>query len=69
MGSRSRPKALAIVAIALLLLSACGGTPERTVASGAEQLLVDEFETLDGQTIDLATLQGEDVVLWFWAPW
>ncbi len=69
MGSRSRPKALAIVAIALLLLSACGGTPERTVDSGASQLLVDEFETLDGQTIDLATLQGEDVVLWFWAPW
>ena len=27
------------------------------------------FETIDGETFDLASLQGEDVVLWFWAPW
>ncbi|MDP9397700.1 MAG: redoxin domain-containing protein [Actinomycetota bacterium] len=25
--------------------------------------------TLDGTTIDTSTLQGEPVVLWFWAPW
>ena len=27
------------------------------------------FATVGGQSIDLATLQGQDVVLWFWAPW
>ena len=39
----------------------------------SEPLLVPElagtFPTSDGSSIDLATLQGEDVVLWFWAPW
>ena len=38
------------------------------VASASDQL-VGEFETIDGGVIDLETLQGEDVVLWFWAPW
>ena len=32
-------------------------------------LLSGEFETIAGSSIDLASLQGEDVVLWFWAPW
>ena len=32
-------------------------------------LLVGEYETLSGEVIDLASLQGDDVVMWFWAPW
>ena len=28
-----------------------------------------EFTTVGGQSIELASLQGQDVVLWFWAPW
>lgn len=28
-----------------------------------------EFPTLDGGSIDLASFEGQDVVLWFWAPW
>ncbi len=35
----------------------------------ASEHLTDEFSTLAGETIDLASLQGQDVVLWFWAPW
>ena len=27
------------------------------------------FATVGGQSIDLRDLQGQDVVLWFWAPW
>ena len=27
------------------------------------------FVDLNGETIDLASYQGQDVVLWFWAPW
>ncbi len=27
------------------------------------------FATVGGQSIDLGDLQGQDVVLWFWAPW
>ena len=37
--------------------------------AGADALLVDQFPTLTGQTLDLASLQGQDVVLWLWAPW
>jgi len=35
----------------------------------SDSILVGEYPTMDGQTIDLASLQGSDVVLWFWAPW
>ncbi|MEL6985333.1 MAG: hypothetical protein AAFO29_23070, partial [Actinomycetota bacterium] len=27
------------------------------------------FPTLDGGSVDLAEFDGQDVVLWFWAPW
>jgi len=37
--------------------------------AGANAFLVDQFPTLTGQTLDLADLQGQDVVLWLWAPW
>ena len=35
----------------------------------AQTLLDGRFETLGGETVDLAAFQGQDVVLWFWAPW
>ncbi len=59
-----------MIAVAFLLVaSACSsaGTanPPETESSG----LNGEFEALDGTTIDLAEFQGQDVVLWFWAPW
>ncbi|MEM9463807.1 MAG: hypothetical protein AAGA90_00445 [Actinomycetota bacterium] len=60
------------MAIALgFFATACGagGGAGSGPADAAADALVDEFETLDGTTIDLASLQGEDVVLWFWAPW
>ena len=46
---------------------------EQAESAGQEavpaSLLSGEFETIAGSSIDLASLQGEDVVLWFWAPW
>lgn len=27
------------------------------------------FETVDGGTFDLGSIEGTDTVLWFWAPW
>lgn len=62
-----------VIAVLAIFAAACGsgagpggstGSPE-----SAELALVDEFATVDGSTIDLASLQGQDVVLWFWAPW
>lgn len=31
--------------------------------------LAGSFATIGGGQIDLGSLQGQDVVLWFWAPW
>ena len=67
--SRRRRTALLLVALVGLLATACGSGGASGPVASAPDSLVDEFETLDGTTIDLASLQGEDVVLWFWAPW
>ena len=66
--SSTRRRLVLLVALFGLLATACGGGASGPVASAPDQL-VDEFETIDGKTFDLASLQGEDVVLWFWAPW
>ena len=77
-----RGKQLGSLALLLALTTAaCGSATEpSTAAPGdadppaadgpAEAVgLAGEFGTLDGASLDLATLKGEDVVLWFWAPW
>ena len=38
-------------------------------ADAASTPLADEFATIDGESIDLGSLEGQEVVLWFWAPW
>ncbi len=35
----------------------------------ADALLTGDVATITGGTLDLASLRGTDVVLWFWAPW
>lgn len=61
-------------AVALLLSlglagAACGSTEAASEPGQVASALDGEFATLGGGSIDLAELQGEDVVLWFWAPW
>jgi hypothetical protein len=54
--------------------SACGGgttdaavTPaEATTAEWPYTFVVDQ---LDGSTFDAGDYAGQDLVLWFWAPW
>lgn len=67
---------IGIIALALaLFLAACGGSasPTAAVPDAAEgetaSALVGEFPTVSGVGIDLNSLEGQDVVLWFWAPW
>ena len=67
--SSTRRRLLLLVALFGLLATACGGGGASGPVASAPDQLVDEFETIDGETFDLASLQGEDVVLWFWAPW
>lgn len=64
-------RTLAALVVLALLAAACGGVVEEAefTAPADGPLLVGEFETLAGGTVDLDSLQGQDVVLWFWAPW
>jgi len=63
---------VAAVAAAIALgLAACGEGGATTideaageVAAGAETL-----PTVNGGQIDVASLEGTDTILWFWAPW
>ena len=69
-----RSSKLRLVAVALvgaLTVAACGaGGPDVAAPAPTDgPLLSGEFATLDGGSIDLAALEGQDVVLWFWAPW
>lgn len=45
--------------------------PEPTATATAILVpqLAGQFSTISGSQIDLGSLQGQDVVLWFWAPW
>ena len=65
----TRRRLVLLAALFGLLATACGGGGASGPAASASEQLVDEFETIDGEAFDLASLQGEDVVLWFWAPW
>ncbi len=81
---RLRSSVLALLVLLALIASACGSTATETTAaapadsateevadgvSDGARLLVGEFTTVDGETVNLADYQGQDVVFWFWAPW
>lgn len=72
---RGRRVWLAMVAVAVLALAACGadtgsggGSAE---AAGGEKPVDLSFTvpTVDGGEFDGASLAGKPAVLWFWAPW
>lgn len=73
----STRRSVALLVGLALTLAACGssstvqesGAPVAGASEAEAALLAGEFETLAGTTVDLADFQGEDVVLWFWAPW
>ena len=77
-------QALAGAVVVLLFAVGCGGSSDTAVEAAssattseasadegsapvAEAALV--ASTVDGGQIDFASLEGQDVVLWFWAPW
>lgn len=59
----------AIVAAMALFVVACGSAGTASLPSDTQSALEGEFAALDGSSVDLAELRGQDVVLWFWAPW
>ncbi len=64
--------ALSLKAFALafaLVIAACGGTTTEQAAGPNMADLSGAFETMDGGQLEFGSLEGQDVVLWFWAPW
>lgn len=71
----TRPLLAALVAACVL--AACGGTDAGDQVVGGDagpdpadtDLLDFEATAVDGSTVDVADFAGEDLVVWFWAPW
>lgn len=70
-----RIRAASIAAVLLLTLTACGSdsaSVESSTASGeaiAGPTIDGTFATVAGGQLDVGALEGQDTVLWFWAPW
>jgi ABC-type glycerol-3-phosphate transport system substrate-binding protein len=67
-----RTRLLASALAALLLLSSCGqssSTATADSAAGDVAETVGVVSTVAGGQLDLASIEGQDTVLWFWAPW
>lgn len=70
----TRLRLLALAAGLVLAVAACGGGGDsnRTLESGGGDDASDLAFTatsLEGEPVALADYAGQDVMLWFWAPW
>ena len=73
----TRLRAATLVTALSLVLAACGGGSSTTDKSDqpasesapAGPVIEGVFDTVSGTQIDLGSLEGQDAVLWFWAPW
>ncbi len=80
-GSRFTPSRLAaavVMALSLGLAACAGDDASTTTGSGSNsggsdsseiQPLALTAETTDGGQFEFGSLEGQDAVLWFWAPW
>lgn len=64
----------AVVLSLALTASACGGSDAGPAAAGDgttldPSVLTGEATTYTGETFDLSTVAGKDLIVWFWAPW
>lgn len=73
-----RTRLLAATLALALGAAACGGDDAGTAApsNGSSSGRVDDgavldfrAQSVDGSTVDVDSLRGTDVVIWFWAPW
>ena len=68
----STDAALTTTAAASASTASDGAAPATASAAAPEtraEILLLEGELLDGQQFDSAVTAGNDVLLWFWAPW
>ena len=70
--SRRWTRIVPLIAAGSLVAAACGGNEVATteVAAGETSAVYDlTATTVDGSQLDFGSLEGQDAVLWFWAPW
>jgi hypothetical protein len=74
--TRTAGRFLATITVLAVLAAACSSTSADIGATGAERgdatnTWPHEFEAnlIGGGTIDTGDYVGQDLVLWFWAPW
>jgi thiol-disulfide isomerase/thioredoxin len=70
-----RARVVAVLVVVAVLTTACaaGSSSDSPAAAPAPVVAGDPLDfsatTLAGPELDVSTLAGEPVVLWFWAPW
>lgn len=67
-----RLRALALSAVLFAALAACGGASSVGTADTGDSLpatATASVQTVSGGQFDLGDLEGQDTILWFWAPW
>ncbi len=66
-----RTRLLAGIIAAALALAACGGGNDGVGPETAApaDLLGFSATSVGGQTVEVDSLAGSDLVIWFWAPW
>ncbi len=81
MNLRKPSRLAALLAGGALALAACGGSSATTDAASApvddapaDEAAASTFPqfvtaTTGGGQLDFGSLEGQDTVLWFWAPW
>lgn len=62
---RKRYRGSVAAMLAVLVLGLAGCSPDRPLETASSV----DLPTLDGGQIDFGDLEGQDVFLWFWAPW
>ncbi|MBQ87476.1 MAG: hypothetical protein CL433_01340 [Acidimicrobiaceae bacterium] len=73
--NRARVLVTSLTAVVNLLAVACAGDDSSPIESSAPDTVDTEWphdfveETIGGGLIDANDLEGQDVILWFWAPW
>lgn len=69
-----RTRLLAATMALALLAAACGGDEAGDASADTgpvddNELLDFRAQSIDGSTVDVDSLTGTDLVIWFWAPW
>lgn len=69
---RRRRRAIRLVVAAALLsfgLAACGSDDAGDGLALDQSVFDTTAQTVQGETFDLNELAGQDLIVWFWAPW